>query len=141
MVVFDDQGDGTGNGGLLRISLSEAPAAPTVVVSIDETGGFDAATGAVSVGGTLACTDAEFVQVLGTLKEVAGPSPATGFLRRGNEGPCDGMSRPWTAVVRGDGGAFDGRRSTVVASSIACNRQRCSQGYSDHAVRFTGGYR
>ncbi len=141
VVAFDDQGDRTGTGGLLRISFSEAPAAPTVVVSIDDTGRFDAGTGAVTVEGTLACTGAEFVQMLGTVKELAGPSPATGFFRRGNEGPCDGTPRPWTAVVRGNGGTFDGRRATVVASSIACSRRQCSQGYSDQAVRLTGGQR
>ena len=141
VVAFDDQSDGTGNGGVLRISFSEAPAAPTVVVSIDGTGTFDAATGAVTVSGTLACTGAEFVQVLGTVKELGGPSPATGFFRRGSEGSCDGTPRLWTAVVRGDGARFDGRRSTVVASSIACNRQQCSQGYSDEAVHVTGGPR
>jgi hypothetical protein len=139
VVAFDDQGDGGGNGGTLRIAFSEAPPAPTLDVSIDHVGSFDAGAKAVTVTGTFACTGGEFVQLIGAVNQQAGRVRTTGFFQRNAAHECDGTPHRWKAVVRADAGGFGGEKASAVVMGISCDRLQCGQEYSDQTVRLRGG--
>ncbi len=139
VVAFDDQADGRGNGGTLRIAFSEAPPAPTLAVSIDDTGSFEEMTKAVTVSGRFTCTGGEFVHLLGAVNEQAGRAETTGFFQRGVGGQCDGTPHRWMAVVRADKGSFGGGNAQVVVMGVGCSHLRCAQEYRDQTVRLRDG--
>jgi hypothetical protein len=138
VVAFDDQADGGGNGGTLRIAFSQAPPAPTLTVSIDDSGDFDSTAKAVTVEGTFTCTGAEFVQFIGAVNEHPGRDGVTGFFQRIVGGRCDGTPHHGTATVRAQNGSFSGGKTDVVVIAVGCNRLQCVQEFTDRTVRLRG---
>lgn len=141
ILAFDDQFDGGGNGGTLRISISDAPPPPAVDVTVNPIGYVNAKTGIATVSGTITCSDAQFVDVFTQLDQRIG-SRATvsgfgGFFADGSI--CDGTAKPWTSEVIPQGGSFAGGKSASFTFSIACGAAQCALGYNEQTVKLRGG--
>ena len=141
MLAFDDQFDGGGNGGTLRISLSEVPPPPTVDLTVDPTGTVDARTGYAKISGTITCTDAIFVGVFPTLEQRIGVRASVigfgDFITDGSM--CDGTPQPWTSAIVPDGGKFAGGKSASFTFSLACGAFQCAEGYAEQQIKLRGG--
>ena len=141
VLAFDDQYDGGGNGGTLRISFADAPPPPSVAVTVNPVGYVNAKTGVATVSGTITCSGAEFVGMFTELHQRIGAratvSGSGGFFADGSI--CDGSPRPWTTEVVPFGGAFAGGKSASFTFSLACGQIQCSQGYTEQTVKLRGG--
>jgi hypothetical protein len=127
ILAFDDQQDGSGNGGSLAITIDAAPPAPTVDVTVNPTGTFDRVSGSATISGTLTCTgDAVFTAVDIQLTQNVGRFTVTGFGNVFDEAPvCDGTAQPWSVEVLGSTGKFKGGRAVAVTFAIACGSFDC----------------
>jgi hypothetical protein len=135
--VFDDQLDGSGNGGTLSLLLDVAPPAPTVEVSVDPVAHFDAATGSVTVTGTVTCTGvADFAFVDVQLRQRAGRFIINGFGSA--DFTCDGTTQGWSAEVFGENGLFRGGRAASVTFGVACGPFFCGEDFEEVTVRIRG---
>jgi hypothetical protein len=72
VLAIDDQRDGGGNGGTLRISFNPPPPPPTVDIAVDPVGTFNARTGFATITGTYTCGNAEFIDVFGEARQAVG---------------------------------------------------------------------
>jgi hypothetical protein len=74
VLAFDDQLDGSGNGGMLNLSVITAPPPPSIDVTVNPTARFDAHTGTATLSGTVLCTGAaaEFSFLDGQLSQKVG---------------------------------------------------------------------
>ena len=141
VMAIDDQYDGGGNGGTLRISIDEAPPPPTLSVTVDPTGYVNAKTGVATITGTITCTDATFVETFTQLRQPVGKRAfVNGFggLFTGGE-ICSGTPQPWSSDVYPDGGKFVGGKSASFTTSFACGPIQCTDGYSEQTVKLRGG--
>ena len=139
VLAFDDQADGTGNGGSLHISFVEAPPPPTVSITVDPRGTFSAKTGAAHLTGTYTCTDADFIEIFGDVRQPVGRGSVTGFFDIFDEGTCDGTPRTWGADVFPDSGKFAGGKALTVSFSFACGAFECTEGFNEQTVQLSGG--
>ena len=136
LLAIDDQFDGIGNGGTLRIAVAPAPPPPTIDLTVDPVGHVDQRTGVARLSGTFSCTDAEFLDVFGDLKQAVGR-----FVVRGSFGffadgaDCDGAAHPWSATVTPDNGKFAGGKAAAVTFTFACGPFECAEGFAEHQVR------
>lgn len=125
ILVFDDQLDGSGNGGTLNISVEEAPPAPTVSLTVDPIGHFNSATGSATVTGTITCTgvadfsfiDVELSQSVGRVSTVSGFGE-TDFV-------CDGTTQAWSVEIFPSNGLFKGGQASSVTVAVACGFFEC----------------
>lgn len=124
IVVFDDQFDGSGNGGSASVVVDVAPPPPTVDITVDPTARFNAQTGGVTVTGTATCTDGASGFVDLTLEQRVGRFIVRGF--GGAELLCDGTTQPWSAEIFGDSGLFKGGRALALTFGVACNVFDCA---------------
>lgn len=119
ILAIDDQSDGGGNGGLLRISFSEAPPPPTIESNVDPIG-YVNKDGSATLSGSYTCTNAQLVSLSGDLSQ-----PVGRFTIRGSfglfvpEAECNGTSQEWAAEVLPSNGKFAGGKSAAVALSFA----------------------
>jgi hypothetical protein len=127
ILAFDDQQDGSGNGGSLAITIDVAPPPPTVDVTVNPLGQFNKLTGSATISGTLTCTgDAFFTAVDIQLTQNVGRFTVTGFGNVFDEAPvCDGTAQPWSVEVFGQTGKFKGGRAVAVTFAIACGNFDC----------------
>ena len=141
IVAFDDQSDGAGNGGTLRISIDDAPPPPTVDVKVDPTGYVNAKTGVATITGTISCTDAQFVDMLTVLEQRIGVrATVSGFGFFFADGSiCDGTPQAWKTDVVPQGGKFAGGKSASFSYSFACGAFQCAEGYNEQTVKLHGG--
>ena len=141
VAAFDDQSDGAGNGGTLRISFNDVPPPPTVDVAVNPTGYVNGKTGVATISGTVTCTDAMFVDMLTVLEQRIGVrATVTGagfFFADGSI--CNGTPQPWTAEVVPQGGKFAGGKSASFTYSFACGAFQCADGYTEQTVKLHGG--
>lgn len=136
VLAIDDQFDGGGNGGLLRISFGEAPPPPTVELTVDPVG-YVTKAGTALLSGTYTCTNASFVNAFGSLTQPVGRfaiEGSFGFFAGG----CDGTAQPWSAEVFPFSGKFAGGRSAAVTLSFACGAFECAFGYTEQQVFLRG---
>jgi hypothetical protein len=138
VLAIDDQADGGGNGGTLRISFSAAPQPPTVEISVDRVGRFDSRSGAITLTGTYACTNADFIDVLVQARQNAGRFSILGSGEVFDVGTCDGATRAWTAQVFSANGKFKGGKAITVATAFACGSFQCSDGFVEQTVLLRG---
>lgn len=140
ILAIDDQFDGGGNGGTLRISLNEAPPPPTLDVSTYPTGTVDGATGVATISGTITCSNADFVSVFAGLEQRIGVRATVsgfgGFFADGST--CNGMPQPWTAEIVPDSGKFAGGKSASFTYGFACGTLMCADSYSQQTVKLRG---
>jgi len=134
ILVIDDQLDGTGNGGDLKLSAEEIPPPPEVTLTVNPKGVFDAHTGAAVVRGTITCTgDAtdSFIDVFMRQK--------TGRLFIDGEGfvegfTCDGATHPWSVDIFPFNGVFKGGKTATVTFALACGEFLCGVGFDESVV-------
>jgi hypothetical protein len=139
VLAIDDQLDGGGNGGTLRISFTEAPPLPTVEVTVDPVGRFDARTGIATLTGTYSCTNGDFIQVSGEARQNVGRFTIVGFFGIEDFGTCDGTPRSWSADVVPANGKFAGGTAMTVTFGFTCGPVECIEGVTEQTVQLRGG--
>lgn len=138
VLAFDDQFDGGGNGGTLRIGFIEMGPPPALEVTADPVGRFDRSTGGATITGTFSCTGASFVAIGGDVRQRVGRGFVTGSFVTGDSA-CDGATHPWSALVLPNGGKFAGGKAATVVFSFACGPFECATGFIEQAVQLKGG--
>jgi hypothetical protein len=140
ILAIDDQGDGGGNGGTLRISITEAPPPPTVEITVDPVGRVNGQTGEAFLTGTYTCTNADFIDVFGEARQTIGVrATVVGFFGFFDVGTCDGTAHTWSATVFPDNGKFAGGKTMTVTFAFACGAFECADGYVEQTVKLRGG--
>lgn len=134
ILVFDDQSDGSGNGGNLELSVSAAPPAPVLDLSVDRSGSFNSKTGSATVRGTLTCSGAEFgknamdIQISQTVgRFTLTAAGSTDFI-------CDGSAHPWSTELSTSAGRFSGGKASVSVFVSACGLFLCSNAEVDRVI-------
>ena len=134
MLMIDDQYDGAGNGGTLRLSVTEAPPPPELTVTVNDRAAFNALTGSATVSGTIACTgvvDFTFVDV--QLRQTIGLGDVVGYGFM--EVACDSTVRPWSVeVFPYVGTKFVGGKGASFTFAYACGPIFCSEYYTEQQV-------
>ena len=134
ILVFDDQQDGSGNGGTLEINVAEAPPPPEVALTVNPRGTFNPITGSATIRGTVTCTgtaDFSFIDVFARQKVGRVFIDGGGFI----EGfACDGTTQNWSAVIFPFNGIFKGGRTITVTFAIACGPFECGVGFDESVV-------
>ncbi|RYP85019.1 hypothetical protein EKO23_13585 [Nocardioides guangzhouensis] len=139
VLAFDDQEDGTGTGGSLDISFAAAPPPPTAEITVDPRGTFSSKTGIAHLSGSYTCTDADFLEVDGSVRQPVGRLAVTGSFFVFDEGTCDGTPHPWAADVEPDNGKFAGGKAMTVTFTFACGPFDCAEGFAEQTVHLSGG--
>jgi hypothetical protein len=138
ILAFDDQFDGGGNGGTLRVTIAEAPPPPTIDVTLDRVGQFHASTGSATVGGTVMCAgavdfaflDIELRQAVGRVSTVHGFGSA--------DVTCDGATHRWAAEIFPDNGKFAGGKAAEVTFAVACGPFECGFDFEQRTIMLRG---
>lgn len=130
----------TGAGGTLAISFEEPPPPPTIEMTIDQEGSFDA-SGAALISGTYRCANAQFVSLFGELRQPVGRFVVSGFASIAPASVCDGAEHPWSAVVSPTNGQFRGGKATAVINGFACGvpPSPCAATVAEGEVQLRGG--
>ena len=124
LLIFDDQLDGTGNGGMLELFIDLVPPPPEISITVDPAGTFDPSTGSATISGTVNCSaDADFAFIDVSLEQRVGRFIIRGF--GGTEVFCDGTTQPWSVEVFGDTGQFKGGQTVAVTFGVACGIFDC----------------
>lgn len=118
VLAFDDQGDGSGNGGTLKIQFQQA-FVPDVSFSVNQYGSFDSRSGAATVSGSYTCSAGADFSIFVDGKQKVGRGVVTGF--GGFDGPCDGTTQAWSIVLAPDSGKFAGGQLQTIAFGVAFN--------------------
>ncbi len=139
VLAIDDQFDGGGNGGSLSISFNEAPPPPTVDITVNRFGTFNAHTGVAAISGTYTCTNGDFIEVFVDARQNVGRFftilGSGGFF---DFGTCDGASHAWAADVVPQTGKFAGGKATTVTVAFACGPFQCAEGFAEQTVVLRG---
>jgi hypothetical protein len=134
ILVIDDQQDGTGNGGTLKLNVEEIPPPPEVTLTVNPKGVFDAHTGGAIVRGTVTCTgDAtdSFIDVFMRQKTGRLFIDGEGFI----EGfTCDGTPQAWSVDIFPFNGVFKGGKTATVTFALACGEFLCGEGFDESVV-------
>lgn len=139
VLAIDDQQDGAGNGGNLHIAFIEAPPAPTAEVTINRTAKVDPRSGTATFTGTYTCTNGDFIDVMGNVKQSVGRFAVLGYFEIFETGTCDGTAHSWSAVAYPENGKFAGGKAATVTIAFACGAFDCAEGYTERTVMLRGG--
>jgi len=133
ILAIDDQYDGGGNGGTLKIDVFEAPPPPAVDVTVDPFGSVNPHTGTATVRGTVTCTGEPDITLIQTeLRQQVGRFTIIG---RGLTGfVCDGATHPWSVNVRSENGKFSGGKAADATLAVACGQILCGFDYEERRV-------
>lgn len=139
VMAIDDDGDGnTANGGTLELDVLAAPPLPTVDVTVNPTGTVDKA-GVAHISGSYTCTDADFIELDGELRQSVGRFVISGLGFVFDEGTCDGTAHTFTMDIQADNGKFAGGKSASIVFSFACNEFECGDSFTEQTVRLRKG--
>jgi hypothetical protein len=117
VVAFDSQEDGGGKGGNLQISFIES-VLPKLTFSVDSNGTLDSNSGSATVSGSYNCSASAAGNEF-TVFVDAKQGKVTG---RGEfNGPCDGTTHSWAAVVAPESGKFKAGNLQTASFGIASN--------------------
>lgn len=140
ILVFDDQGDGGGNGGYLEFTIGQPGPPPTFEVAVDPRGTFDAHTGAATLTGTYLCSPSEggtldyaFLDVMVTQRAGRVYIQGGGFV----EPVCDGTGRTWTVTTEWANGLFKGGKVEAQVFGEACGAGSCATVEAVESVRLS----
>jgi hypothetical protein len=139
ILAIDDQFDGAGNGGTLRISFNEAPPPPTVDITVDPVGRVDARTGEAFLTGTYTCSNGDFIDVFGEARQAVGRFVIVGSFSFSDFGTCDGAVHTWSATVFPENGKFAGGKAMTVTFAFSCGPFQCAEDFVEQTVRLRGG--
>jgi hypothetical protein len=135
ILVFDDQGDGGGNGGELHLTIDEIPPPPEIDVTVNPTASFTRA-GSALVSGTVTCTgDAIFAGLELQLSQSVGRVTINGF--GGAEVTCDGVTRPFTVEIVADNGKFAGGKAANLTVAFACGVFECREDFEELVIHLS----
>jgi hypothetical protein len=137
LLLFDDQLDGTGTGGILELSVMETPPPPTIDVTVNPRAQFNVKTGEATLSGTVLCEgeaafsyiDVQLSQKVGRIATIRG----FGFI----EVPCDSALHNWAATIVSDSGEFRGGKAASVTFAVACGAFDCSFDYEERMVQLS----
>ncbi len=120
-------------GGTLSVTVSAAPPAPEVMVTVDPRG-TAYKDGTARVSGTYSCSNADGYSsdIEGELTQTVGRMKITGFLSA-YPLECDGVVHPWEALVVSPTGMFAGGKAANVTVGFACGLIDCSA-FETHAT-------
>jgi hypothetical protein len=139
VLAIDDQLDGAGNGGTLRISFNEVPPPPTVDITVDPIGRVDARTGEAFLTGTYTCSNGDFIDGFGEARQAVGRFVIVGSFSFSDVGTCDGAVHTWSATVFPENGKFAGGKAMTVTFAFSCGVFECTEGFVEQTVRLRGG--
>jgi hypothetical protein len=138
ILVFDDQFDGSGNGGTLEINVAEAPPPPEVTLTVNPRGTFNSQTGTATISGSVTCTgEAEFSFIDVFVRQKVGRLfiDGAGFI----EGfTCDGTTQAWSVEAFPFNGIFKGGRAITVTFALACGPFQCGESFDESIVMLSG---
>lgn len=125
VMAFDDQTDGSGTGGSLKIQFKQA-FVPDIELSLNRYGSFDSRTGAATVSGSITCSAGADFSIFVDASQKVGRGSVTGF--GSVDGTCDGTLQHWSIVVEANSGKFAGGKleTSVFGSAygdISANRE------------------
>jgi hypothetical protein len=137
ILAFDDQTDGSGNGGTLEITVDVAPPPPTIEAAVNPVAQFDSQSGGAYVSGTVTCDEgADFAYVDLQLTQRVGRLLIRGYGSA--EVSCTGQTEPWSTLVFGDNGLFKGGKAVNASVAVACNISGCGEYYSEQSIQLKG---
>jgi hypothetical protein len=139
VLVVDDQMDGGGNGGTLRISVDEPPPPTAVDIAVDPVATFDSGTGGATFTGTYTCSNGDGILARGDVEQVVGRSTVVATFGFSEAGTCDGTAHAWSALAVPADGAFVGGRVTTLTMARTCGETECEFDFGTHTVRLRGG--
>lgn len=116
VMAFDDQGDETGTGGLLKIEFKQA-FIPELEISLNRYGSFESRSGAATVSGSITCSDGAEFSIFVDASQKVGRGSVTGF--GGYDGTCDGTIQHWSIVIQPGSGKFAGGKLEATAFATA----------------------
>lgn len=137
VVAFDDQFDGSGNGGTLNLTFTDqAPPIPSIDATVDPSGGFDSKTGAATIRGTVTCDSADFAGLIVDVSQRVGRGSVLGS---GDvEIVCDGTARPFSVTITPFNGKFAGGKAATVTLAFACGLFECAIDFEERIVQLRG---
>lgn len=139
VLAIDDQYDGGGNGGTLKLSFQATPPPPTVAITVNRFGTVDHRTGGATLSGTYTCSNGDFLGVDVQASQNVGRFTISGFGSFSESGTCDGAPHPWSAEVVPQNGKFAGGKSLTVTFAYSCGPFECSSGFVEQTVQLRGG--
>ena len=117
VVAFDSQEDGGGKGGNLHIAFLKS-VLPKLTFSVDSKGTLDSSNRSVTISGTYTCNaDAAINEFTVFVDGRQGDLKGRGEFN----GPCDGATHNWTAVVAPEGGKFRAGKIKTNSFGVASN--------------------
>ena len=122
-------------GGNLVFNVGAPPPSPQIDISIDPVGTFDPRTGTATVSGVVDCSNGNFVQIYGTIRQRVGRTFVTGDFSAFLEGCSQDMT--WTATITGNG-LFRGGTATVSAYAYTCGPIECAEASESRNIRLRG---
>jgi hypothetical protein len=140
ILAIDDQQDGGGNGGTLRLKVAEIPPPPEITLTVDRSGRFNSRTGSATISGTVTCTGGpvDFSEIDVFVRQAVGRIFISGFGFIGGF-TCDGTAQPWSVEVFGDNGIFKGGKALTVTFAFACGQFFCGESFEERVVQLKGG--
>jgi len=137
LLLFDDQLDGSGNGGVLNLTVAEIPPPPSIDVTVNPRASFNAHTGEATLSGTVLCTgealfsflDIELSQKVGRVATIRGFTSL--------EVVCDGVVHPWSAIITPESGEFRGGKGASVTFAVACGAFECGLDFEERKVQLS----
>lgn len=100
----------------LVFNLQPGPPPFSFNPSVAQFGSVTPSTGAVTVSGSLQCSQPAYVTISGQLKQMRGRTPVTGYWSAFV--PCNGVT-PWTATVQSQTVLFRGRSALLFSGGKA----------------------
>jgi hypothetical protein len=100
----------------LVFNLLQAPPPFTFTPSLYQFGTVSASTGAVTLQGSVSCSEPAYVTLYGGLKQTRGGTPIDGYWNAFV--PCNGVT-PWTATVQSQTVLFHGRSALLFSGGQA----------------------
>ena len=139
ILAIDDQSDGGGNGGTLKIQVAEVPPPPVIDLTVNKTGQFNSKTGSATISGTVTCSGGpvDFSEIDVSVRQTVGRIfiDGGGFI----EGfACDGSKQAWSAEVFGSNGKFKGGKALTTTFGFACGTFFCGDGFQERVVQLKG---
>jgi hypothetical protein len=100
----------------LVFNIQKAPPPFTFNPTIAQFGTVASSTGAVTLSGSVTCSEPAYVTLSGQVKQLRGGSPVFGYWNAFV--PCDGVT-PWTATVMSTPSLFRGRAAALFGAGKA----------------------
>ena len=137
LLVFDDQLDGSGTGGVLNLTVAEIPPPPSIDVTVNPRATFNPHTGEATVSGTVLCSgEAEFSFLdLELSQKVGRVATIRGFASV--EVTCDAVAHAWSVTVSPESGEFRGGKAASVTFAVACGVFECSVDFEERNVQLS----